>query len=84
MRTEQGWGEGGGTAHSSPVASLVLTGRDICFPQTGKLNTVQWVTVFRWCPKQSSHLFLTSTWCCSTSRMEENDLQEEIKLQNVK
>lgn len=59
MRTEQGWGEGGGTAHSSPGASLVLTRRDIVFPQTGKLNTVQWVTVFRWCPKQSSHLFLT-------------------------
>lgn len=77
MRTEEGWGKGGGTARSSPEASLVFTGRDICFLQTGKLNTVQWVTVFRWCPKQSSHLFLTSAWCCSTSRMEENGLQEE-------
>lgn len=73
MRREQGWDQGGGTARSSPGASSSLGSA-----QTGKLNTVQWVIVFRWCPKQSSHLFLTSTWCCLTSRMEENGLQEEI------
>lgn len=80
VRTDEqraGLGPGRGAARPQQSWSLVFTGA-FGSAQTGKLNTVQWVRAFRWCPKQSSRLFLTSTWWCLTSRMEENGLQEKI------
>lgn len=76
MRKEQ-VGRAEEPARSSPGASSSV-GRWFV-AQTGKFNTMQWVTVSQVVPKkQSYHLFLMSTWCCSTSRMEGTGLQEEI------